>query len=293
MASSLKNAVMSFSHIFTPIKPTRLIALLCVALVSLAFLYFCTRSGDSSSRSERRFRFIFCNDVHYRGAVDSAMLKKVFDEWDNPNTIGVGGWEFAVLAGDLTDNGTVDELASLKKQLDKGIRKPYYPLIGNHDITGPGDEGKQNFASVFGEAREDHFFIHKNVGMLFLDLSNGPKAQVTVKVSTKLWLKKTLSRIPRSMPLLVFTHFPMHPDSPRFAVDNSVELFRMLDDYNVLAYFSGHFHGYWCGYRHGIPFFTNFRLLHNYDPTNNYPGSSYLVVDVYKSGVGVSLKPTM
>jgi len=99
------------------------------------------------------------------------------------------------------------------------------------------------------------------VGLIFLDLSNDAKAQVTVKVSTKLWLKKVLANFPRKMPIIVFSHYPLHPETPRFAVMNSGELFQYLDDRNVLAFLSGHYHGQWFGIRNKIPFFTNVRLF--------------------------------
>ena len=145
---------------------------------------------------------------------------------------------------------------------------------------------------MFGENRGSYLVIHKNVGLIFLDLSNDEKPIVEVKVSTKLWLKKILAFIPKETPLIVFSHYPLHPESPRFAVLNSIELFRLLDDHNVLAYFSGHYHGRWSGFRNNVPFFTNVRLLPNWKRGDKYPGSGYMIVDVFQSTVGVSYRET-
>ena len=94
--------------------------------------------GSSAQHSQRRFRFIFANDVHYRGDKDAVMLTKVLNEWKTD----VPQWEFAVVAGDLTNHGDITKMKSLKDHLDN-MDKPYYPIIGNHDITAHGRCGKE------------------------------------------------------------------------------------------------------------------------------------------------------
>lgn len=245
--------------ISVPIMPRRRFIVAFATVISLLFIPYCT-TYDTATRSQQRFRFIFCSDVHYGdgGQADSTTLANVLNEWKTK----VFSWDFVVLAGDFTSDGDIGNLQSLKNALDR-LHKPYYTVIGNHDITEPGDEGKNNYVTVFGDNRLSYLIMYKNVGLVFLDLSNDSKATVTVKVSTKLWLKKILVNFPRKMPLIVFSHYPLHPETPRFAVMNSGELFRYLDNRNVLAYFSGHYHGLWFGFRNKIPFFTTTRLLPN------------------------------
>jgi predicted MPP superfamily phosphohydrolase len=264
------------------------IAALATAIF-LLIIQFCSPPDSANTRAQRRFRFIFASDVHYGegGMADTAILKNVLDEWKTK----VFSWDFAVLLGDLTTDGNIGLMESLKKGLD-GLHKPYFTEIGNHDITDEGDEGKENYISVFGKNRLNYLIMYKNVGLVFLDLSNDAKAQVTVKVSTKLWLKKVLANFPRKMPIIVFSHYPLHPETPRFAVMNSGELFQYLDNRNVLAYLSGHYHGQWFGIRNKIPFFTNVRLLPNVDMDHPYPESGYYVVDVFGSSVSMSFRRT-
>ena len=275
------------------LMPRRRFIVAFAAVISLLLVQYCTTPNAPDTRSQQRFRFIFCNDVHYGevgevgSKIDSTSLANVLNEWKTK----VFAWDFVVLAGDLTNDGDIRHMQYLKNALDS-LHKPYYTVIGNHDITGRGDEGKANYVMVFGDNRLNYLIMHKNVGLLFLDLSNSTKATVTVEVSTKLWLKQILANFPRKMPLIVFSHYPLHPETPRFAVMNSGELFQYLDKRNVIAYLSGHYHGIWFGFRNKIPFFTNVRLLPNVDMSHVYPESGYYVVDVYGSSVSVTPKRT-
>jgi len=268
----------------------RLIAAFAASLALLLGQH-CSSPDSADKHSTERFRFIFCNDLHIGegGRVaDSVAMAHVIGEWRTK----VPSWDFVVLAGDLTENGDLAHMQWLKTALDS-LHKPYYTVIGNHDITNDTDEnGKKNYLSVFGDNRLNYLIMHKNVGLVFLDLSNGAKTTVTVKVSTKLWLKKILANFPSKMPIIVFSHFPLNPETPRFSVMNSEELFRYLDKRNVIAYLSGHYHGVWFGFRNKIPFYTNVRLLPFADTSHVYSESGYYLVDVFGSSVGVTPKRT-
>lgn len=273
------------------LMPRRRFIVAFVAVISLLFIQYCTTSDTSTSRGTQRFRFIFCSDVHYGEGgpkIDSITLANVLNEWKTK----VYSWDFVVLAGDLTDDGDIRHMQSLKNALDS-LHKPYYTVIGNHDIAADtAEDGMKNYISVFGKNRLTYLIMHKNVGLIFLDLSNNTKATVTVELSTKLWLKKILANFPRKMPIIVFSHFPLHPETPRFAVMNSGELFQYLDKRNVIAYLSGHYHGQWFGLRNKIPFFTNVRLLPNVGRDHPYPESGYYVIDVFGSSVGAMFRRT-
>ncbi len=287
MMAGRKTHGMERKNMFAGLMRGRCLGFGMACILGLLLVQSCNPPESPAQRSQRRFRFIFANDIHFRGEKDAVMLAKIINEWKTE----VQQWDFAVVAGDLTNHGNIDKMKLLKEHLDK-IGKPYYPVIGNSDITAPGDSGKKNYFAVFGEHRGDYLVVHKNVVLIFLDLSNDDKKQVEVLVSTKLWLKKMLAFVPTTTPIIVFSHYPLHPESPRFGVFNSIELFRLFDDHNVLAYFSGHYHARWSGYRNGVPFFTNARLLPNWKIGDKYPGSGYMIVDVYKSTVGVSYKET-
>jgi hypothetical protein len=252
---------------------------------SLLLCGFCGVPEMSKKNATPVFRFIFCNDIHYRGAIDSSTMAGVVNEWKTK----VPGFEFVVLAGDLSSDGTTDQLKFIEKTLD-GLQKPYYPVIGNHDFPDKGNSGRRNFVAVFGKNRGNYLIMRKNIGLLFLDLSDGTKARVSVRDTTVLWLKNLLANYPRRLPLIVFSHFPLHPDTPRFSVQDADGLFALLDRYNVLAYFSGHYHGRWFGLRNKAPFFTNIRLLPNFESKDFNHESGYIVVDVYESRVNVAYK---
>jgi 3',5'-cyclic AMP phosphodiesterase CpdA len=231
------------------------------------------------------FGFIVCNDLHVDNDTDLTNLEKVVRQWSSSDF----KWDFLVVCGDISQSGSPGMFESVKKCLE-GTGKPFFPLIGNHDNTGPGLEGKNNYTKFFSSNRLDYYVIHKGVALIFLDLSDGQRATVSVRPETVRWLKQALDQIPKVMPLIVFSHFPLHPDTPRFAVQNTEQLFGILDNRNVLAYFSGHFHAHWQGERKNVRYFTNVRLLPNVINHQDSQDAGFYVVQVHDFTVDVECR---
>jgi 3',5'-cyclic AMP phosphodiesterase CpdA len=231
------------------------------------------------------FGFIVCNDPHVDNDTDLANLEKVVRQWTKSDF----QWDFLVICGDISQSASPRIFESVKRCLE-GTGKPFFPLMGNHDNTGPGAEGKSNYKKTFGKNRLDYYIIHKGVALIFLDLSDGKGSNVSVRPETKRWLEQALDRIPKAMPLIVFSHFPLHPDTPRFAVQNTGQLFGLLDNRMVMAYFSGHFHANWQAERKGVGFFTNVRLLPNVKNHQDSRDTGYCVVQVHDFSVDVEYR---
>ncbi|MBN1307111.1 MAG: metallophosphoesterase [Chitinispirillaceae bacterium] len=223
-----------------------------------------------------KFRFVFCNDIHFGCDDDHVPMAYVIEKLQSEVT----PWDFIVCAGDLSCNGSINEMASLKKQLKK-LKKPFYPIAGNHDITGPGAGGMANYEAVFGNNRDNYLILHKGVGLLFLNVANGTEAHVEVPERTVEFCRRMLEKLSPRLPLIVFSHFPLHPDTPRFAVKKTEALFSLLDSRMVLAFFSGHFHSRWQGGRKGVPFYCNVRLLPNIQNHDGSDDAGYCLVEVF------------
>jgi hypothetical protein len=262
--------------------PRRRFLASCAAIAGLGLVYSCSMGPKMKKTSNQRFRFIFCNDIHFGFGDDARLMSNVIEEWRT----GVPLWDFVVCAGDLTCNGSDGELKSVRKYLEE-LKKPFYPLVGNHDLTGPQAGGWANYEAVFGKNRDNYLVVHKGVAMIFLDLTNGNEVDSEVPQRTLEFLKQTLDGLSVLMPVIVFTHFPLHPDTPRFAVKNADAVFGLLDTRNVMAYFSGHFHGRWHGERKGVPFFCNARLLPNVQNHDASQETGFCIVDVSDSSVEV------
>lgn len=199
------------------------------------------------------FSFIVANDLHIGvdGGSDG-FLSDAISEWNRlPEKA-----DFVALAGDCTQNGLPEEFDRAKKKLS-ALVVPFYTVPGNHDLTrAEGEEGKKNYRDAFGEGRENYLVEHKGFALLFLDLSNGTGVQGTMTDGLMQWVREALAGVPDSVPIVVVTHFPLHPQTPALAAENVGPLLAFLDSRKVLACFSGHYHGRWHGVRNGTDYYV-------------------------------------
>jgi predicted phosphohydrolase len=231
----------------------------------------------------REFNFIFCSDLHIGAASDAEYFMEAVNDWRGLSS----AFDFVVVAGDITRDGTMEQLA-LARQCFKLPGKPWYTIPGNHDVSGDGEEGKRNYRAVFGEGHENSLAVHKGVALLFLDLLNGTNAQVTVSVQTQVWLETALKKLAHDIPILVFSHFPLHPDGPRYAAAGADRIFRLLDSRRVLAYFSGHYHGLWKKKRNNALFYGSTSLSAVKINADGTPGKGWLWARVSEGHVNVT-----
>ena len=228
------------------------------------------------------FSFLFVNDVHVSTDDDEHYLAESIDEWRAVRSL----FDFVVMCGDMANNGTIAELIRTRRQIER-LGKPYYPVLGNHDTTGPGETGKSAYREVFGVGREDYVFAHRGVTFVVIDIAEGMDANVAVRDHTTAWLAQALDQIPPDAPLIVLTHFPLHPDTPRFAAENSDGLFCLLDSRPVLAYFAGHYHGKFHTQRNGVDFFGNTCMSLAVNNTDGTTEEGCILVHVHTDRVAV------
>ena len=250
---------------------------------SSTLLYFsscATTKTVAYKRGTLLYSFLFCNDIHVSTQEQAGYFGESINNWDSFEDL----YDFAVVCGDLVNDGTAEEFNRVKDQLNL-LKNPYYTVLGNHDVTKPGDDGKIGYRKTFGDDKENYFVIHKNTALLFLDLTDGISSNVEIKKYTLDCLTAILKEIPQRMPILVFSHFPLHPNIPKFKVNGTSNLFAILDKRNILAYFSGHYHARWQGIRNNISFIGNSCLSLKRNNHDRSPQKGYLLVNVYDSGV--------
>jgi calcineurin-like phosphoesterase family protein len=226
------------------------------------------------------YSFIFCNDLHISTPAEAFNFSGIVQQWNSFSKL----YDFVVVGGDLVNDGTTEELRQVKKLLSH-LKRPYYTVVGNHDVSGVGEDGRRGYCGVFGSPGENYSILHKKTALIFLDLSRGMDAHVSVDAGTRVRLLKTLETIPVDMPVLVFSHFPLHPNTPQFPVQNTDSLFTLLDSRAVICYFSGHYHGCWQAERNGVLFVTNAGLSLRRDNHDGSADKGYLLVTVYPSYV--------
>jgi hypothetical protein len=182
------------------------------------------------------FAFVVLNDTHFHtpqcGPWFERVARSIQSHAPRP--------EFCLIAGDLTEHGTPAELGSMRETL-RSFGVPYHTVIGNHDYGAPGD--RQAYERLFPRSLNYHF-AHRGWRFIGLDTSEGNAYQLTrIQPATLAWLDQTLPRLDRARPTVVFTHFPLGAWVPMRPLNADAVLTR-LSEFNLVAVFSGHFHGF-------------------------------------------------
>src|SRR5262245_33588727 len=190
-------------------------------------------AGDSDSGS---FSFVAINDLH--------SLDRKCRPWFDKVVGQMAGHEeepqLVLIAGDLAEDGKVEQLAAVK-EIFAGLKRPFYVVPGNHDYT-PKQERKA-YDDLFPD-RLNYSFDHRAWQFVALDTTEGTKSQnTTIAATTMKWLDEQLPKLDKKKPLVVVTHFPL-ADGVKMRPKNADDVLKRLLDYNLRAAYSGHFHGF-------------------------------------------------
>lgn len=164
--------------------------------------------------------------------------------------------DLVLVAGDLTENGTPEEMADFKAQL-KGLKAPAWYIPGNHDIGNkiiPGKTEKTPVNAWRLRRFEMHwgpsFFTRELPGVRVVGV-NSPLCGTDFAREKRMWtyLEKKLS-IPSDKPTIMFIHFPpfvKQPDEPGGVYWNlepvpRQRLLSLARQGGVKAVLSGHMH---------------------------------------------------
>lgn len=148
-------------------------------------------------------RFALLTDIHVvPGNNNEKFLEQVVDE------INQSDLPFVVITGDLTNEGSDEQLYNVKRIFD-GLKKPYYIIPGNHEMNWSQSAGK-TFNDIWGSDR----FCFKRDSMLFLGFNCGPYMKMgdgNVKREDILWLERTLKEQAGNKPVIVLAHYLLLP----------------------------------------------------------------------------------
>lgn len=204
------------------------------ALLSLGFWPGCARFGDRGRGGA--FTFVVLNDTHYQSPKCGEWFQRVAASIRSHRPQP----EFCLVVGDLAEHGTMAELGAMKDAL-RSFGVPFYPVIGNHDYVDP--TNRQPYEELYPR-RVNYFFKHRGWQLIGLDSSEGTKyASTQIQPSTFGWLDAARARLGRTEPTVIFTHFPMGVDVSMRPANADALLERFLD-FNLVAVFNGHFHGF-------------------------------------------------
>ena len=204
------------------------------ATLALGLWPGCARFAGNGRGGE--FTFIEINDAHY--------TSPKCPEWFERVTASIRAHmpkpELCLMVGDLAEKGTAAELGAMRDVL-RGLAMPFQVVIGNHDYASQTDRARWD--ELFPGSLNYHF-QHRGWQFVALDSSDGLKYEKTsILPATLQWIDEHAPKLDRKLPTILFTHFPLGPGTT-YRPLNTDEMLERFKDFNLVAVFNGHFHGF-------------------------------------------------
>lgn len=183
-------------------------------------------------------RVAILSDIHVTpgNACDSA-LRVAVEEINN------GAFDLVVVNGDLSNEGSDEQLKNVKNILDR-VRHPLYVLPGNHENNWS-QSATKTFVDLWGHDR----FVAVADSLALVGINCGPYMKMGdghIKQEDLHWLRSTLDSLAaEGCRIISFNHYPLLPD-----IDNVSDYVSLLEDFPVLAHVNGHYH-LWGSYTAG------------------------------------------
>ncbi len=180
-------------------------------------------------------------------SVAQESLKKAVKQINNDKTI-----DFVVFTGDVIN-------ASKEKELDlflnivSDLKKPYYVLMGNHDVHSIGGMSKETFLEAVSsynpnQPMEKNFTFSPKSGLVFVMLDTTatrfPSAHGYLTENTAQWLEKTLKKN-KNKKVVICQHEPLIPLEDRTShnmLEPEVYHGILSRHNNVVLILAGHYH---------------------------------------------------
>lgn len=199
------------------------ITLFIITILSVSNLY--------GQEIKRQFvRFAFLADLHI-----SDVASNIEDYEISVNDINtLKDIDFVILAGDITEFGSDEEILLAKSITDR-LKVPVFVLSGNHDSKWS-ESGCNTFAKVFGY----EYFSFDMGGIQFIGTNSGPNmrmAPALVPREAMVWLDSVTRSLPREKPVVFINHYPLDD-----AMLNYADVIDMLKRVNIQASLCGHGH---------------------------------------------------
>lgn len=176
--------------------------------------------------------FSLLSDIHVTpGNENETQLLKAIEE------INTNDSEFVILSGDLTNEGSDQQLYNVKKILGN-LDKPIYVIPGNHEDTWS-QSALKSFNDIWGNDR----FVFETDNYVFIGINCGPYMKMGdghIKHEDLRWLELELaSRCTDGKRVISINHYPIKDD-----LDNWQDYINVLQKYPTVVHICGHYHNY-------------------------------------------------
>lgn len=255
------------------------------------------------------FRFAVMSDVHYPGKADAPEVKRFRKALEFMNRYSseqeYSSFDALLVAGDMSNNGTENQIGPFKKDLDDGLKPETRPVLcmGNHEFYGG---SKPLWEKTFGVAANTHEIIG---GYHFIALSPEKGTMRSGDYEYALdWLRGELEKAVADdphKPIFMIQHY--HVSETVYGSlkgDNwgVKDLYELLQEFPRVVNFSGHSHypitdprsawqGNFTAFGTGtLSYFEMTSGKYNKFPPGHRNVGQFYVVEVYKDD-GIVLKP--
>ncbi len=170
------------------------------------------------------------SDVHVTpGNANEGKLREAVAE------INAADVDAVMLTGDLTNEGSDEQLSNIKGILD-GITHPFYIIPGNHE-----NNWSQSACKTFNDLWGSDRFVFTVDNLVVVGMNCGPFMKMGdghIKQEDLLWLDSTLTvMVKPGMMVLSVNHYPILDD-----LDNYRAYVDILKKYPVITHQCGHYH---------------------------------------------------
>ena len=214
-----------------------------------ALLALCPRSLSAQNENDVLLRMAVMSDVHFNGRPDAEEVKRFaralsfMNDWSAKQPYPK--FDALLVAGDMSNNGTEDQIGLFKKTMDAGIRSGTQTILcmGNHEFYGGDHDLWQKIFGVQDNAR------YKVNGFSVIALSpekgNGKTGDYAYRLD---WLRGELDKAcaeDPQKPIFLIQHYhisetvygSLHGDDW-----GTADLVELLKNYPTVIDFSGHSH---------------------------------------------------
>jgi predicted phosphodiesterase len=222
------------------------------------------RVADAAPQAEasQPFMFAYISDSHlYERTLNERFVRHLERAVADVNALDPQP-DFVLYGGDLAQLGQVGEL-NLGAQILKELKAPVRMMVGEHDwFLDMGDKWKE----LFGPA--NYSFDHKGVHFVTLmsvyekdfwtakgltpmqrmqivaGLDDGRQSRFEVGDEGRAWLTQDLAKVPRTTPLVVFSHSPLYKlyHDWNFWTDDAEQVQAILKPFSSVTVIHGHTH---------------------------------------------------